>query len=163
MTYTEFTDYFLPTLAISYRSGKFNFHALVDFDLWKKVFPDEGNRNDEVQWSEISFNAFTLNDKEKSLFVVFAMPERIVPNEAKFVGFRLDNNRKRIACYSLRRPKYHDDPWKVFLYDYKDKKNFFITELMGTHSMREFINAVEKIDFQDCPSLVDKILTMVQS
>ena len=156
MTYTEFTDIFLPALATSYRNGSMKFHGLFDFDLWKRIFPDENNRAGELQWSEVQFNAFALNDKEKSLFIVFSLPERVKPDEAKYIGFRLDSNRKRIACYSMRRPKYHDDPWQIFQYDYKRRGLTYSAEVMGTNSMREFINTIEKFDFQETPSFAER-------
>lgn len=157
MTYSDFTNTFLPNLAQAYRDGQIKFHGLVDFDLWKRIFPDEAHGNLDVQWSAISFNAFTLNDKENSLLIVFSIPLFKVKKEAKFIAFRLDNKRKNIVCYSLRRPRYHDDFWQIYLYDYNTRKQYPIAELEGTNSMREFINEISKMPFRQEPSLIERV------
>ncbi|MBE6330980.1 MAG: hypothetical protein K6E73_11715 [Bacteroidales bacterium] len=163
MTYSDFTNIFLPKLACAYRDGQIKFHALVDFDLWKKIFPDESHGNFDVQWSAISFNAYVLNDEEKSLLIVFSIPLFKIKREAKFVAFRLDNKRKRIVCYYLRRPQYHDDYWKIYLYDMKMRKEYFITDLSDTDSMRVFIKDITDLPFRENATIMEKLATTINS
>ena len=43
MNISEFTNIFLPQLLSQYIDGDLPFHALVDTDLWKQVFPETNN------------------------------------------------------------------------------------------------------------------------
>ena len=149
MKYTDFSNTFLLKLALSYRSGQISFHGLVDFHLWKAVFPNNESKSNNFDWRKIGFNAFQLNDKEQSLLIIYSIPHLYTPKEAEFIGIRLNKNRSNLLYYSLRRPKYNDDPWDIFLYDYKSQKDIFINKIQGTDSMREFKNAIEKLEFRE--------------
>lgn len=156
MTYQEFSDKFLVTLASAYRNGTLDLHALIDFNLWKRVFPEEYGNHLRVQWNKISFNAFTLSDSTNSLLLVYKIPEAFKHREAGFIGIRLDNNRKDLYYYSLRHPQYHDEPWMIYQYDFKKSQNIFIEDIHGTNSMREFKASIERMPCQE-PTFFQRI------
>ncbi len=147
MTTIEFSTEFLPTLASSYLSGELGLHALVDFELWSKIFPNDPEHSGNCKWSNISFNAFQLNDDRQSLLLIYNIPQYNKPKEDKFVGIRIDNNNRQLLYYTLRRPKYNDEPWDICNYDFKSKKEIFLEKINGTDSLREFKQAIEKMPF----------------
>ena len=159
MTYQEFSDTFLPKLATSYLNKEIDFHALIDFELWKKIFPDNELQMDQVNWNGIQFNAFSLDDDKHSLLLVYTIPTHNKKNEAKFIAFRFDNNRNKLLLYSLRRPKYYDELWNIFQYDFKLGKDVYLMKNLGTDSLREFKASIEQIEFQEKTSFFDKIKT----
>ncbi len=163
MTYFEFTNHFLPQLAQLYLNKEIDFHALVDFDLWKKVFPDVPKADGSFYWNRISFNAFALNDPESSLLLVYNLPLQNTPKEAQFIGIRFNNNRTRLNMYVLRRPRFYDEFWDVFQYNFELGKEIFIEKLRGTNSLREFCADIQRLPFSSSnkPSLFDRIVTKV--
>ena len=163
MTYTDFSNTFLLELTRSYRSGAIPFHGLIDFNLWRRICPDTDCRPNVFSWNKISFNAFTLNDSQKSLLIIYNIPIMYKKNEAEFVGIRFDNNRKQVLYYTLRRPRYNDEAWDIYLYDFDNNSDVILEKIQGTDSLREFKNAIERIPFRDKPTLFERIKTRIQT
>jgi len=161
MTYTDFSNIFLRELTLSYRLGKIPFHGLIDFELWKKVSPADDLLPNTFSWSKISFNAFKLKDGQDSLLIIYNIPLMYKPKEAEFVGIRFNNNRKKVLYYTLRRPKYNDDAWDIYSYDFEAKTDIFLEKIQGTDSLREFKNAIERIDFRDKPTTFEKLRSKI--
>lgn len=84
-------------------------------------------------------------------------------NEAEFVGIRFDNNRKQVLYYTLRRPRYNDEAWDIYLYDFDNNSDVILEKIQGTDSLREFKNAIERIPFRDKPTLFERIKTRIQT
>lgn len=162
MTYTEFSDKFIPALAKLYREKKIGVHGLVDFDTWKKVFPEPIELISDFHWQRISFNAFVLDDEEKSMLIIYTLPLFNQKNEAQYIGVRLNNKRNAISLYYLRRPQFVDEFWKLYIYDFSRNKDFFIDAIKGANSMREFKKAVTEMDFDYTPTILDRLLTYIQ-
>lgn len=145
MNYTEFSDTFLPQLASDYLEGRLPFHALVDMDLWKRIFPDMNAAPGQVQWYNIKLTNFSLNDVENTLLITYSLPERRDKNEAKFIGMRINNMQQTLNFYLLRRPSNYDDLWNLFQYDFKNKQEIFIKKIEATDSLFEFKNCIERL------------------
>lgn len=143
MNYKEFTQTFLPSLAKEYREGNLPFHALIDFDLWRRVFPDQAAAPGQVQWYAVKLNAFCLNDEERTLLLTFSIPLLNRRDEVKFVGMRINNKQNTLTYYLLRRPRYNDELWDLFQYDFENNQEIFIQKNNGTDSLREFRNTIE--------------------
>jgi len=161
MNYVEFTDSFLLRLAKSYKMGKVGLHALVDFDLWKQLFPDQDGQQGVLRWSQISFNAFTLDDEDHSLCLFYHIPLQNIKNEAMFIAIRFNKKRNELVYYSLRRPKYNDDPWIIFVYDFESERDYKIQEIQGASSLREFKAAIERLPFLPEASPYDKFTELI--
>ncbi len=161
MTYQDFTNTFIPNLARMYRNKKISLHGLVDFNLWSQILPEPEEMSNDLQWRKINFNAFVLDDEEKSLLIVYSMPLFNQKKEAEFIGIRLNNNRDKLILYSLRRPKYHDDAWDICQYDFDKKDEVFLDKIKGTDSMREFINAIQVMEFKEKPSIFDRMIDII--
>jgi len=161
MTYQDFTNTFIPSLTLLYQTGQIPFHGLVDFNLWSQILPEPEELTNDFQWRKISYNAFVLEDEEKSLLIVYSIPLFNQKKEAEFIGIRLNNNRDKLILYSLRRPKFHDDAWDICQYDYSKKDEVFLDKIKGTDSMREFINAIQQLEFKEKPTIFDRVLDFV--
>lgn len=149
MNYKEFTQIFLPQLASEYRDGTLPFHALVDVDLWRQVFPDFNAKPGQVQWYTVKLNAFQLNDEGENLLLTFTLPERREEKEAKFIGMRINNMAHTLRFYLLRRPSVVDEPWEIFQYNFDLKKEIFVRKMDSTDSLREFKNNIERLPDTD--------------
>lgn len=147
MTYREFTDEFLPTLAALYRMQEANFdlHSLVDLDLWQRVFPCKPGVVDQIQWYAIKRDAFVLDDATGSLLITFSLPEPQHANDAKFAAMRINRGTHELQYYTLRRPTYIDDPWDINQYSFEKKKEVFAQKLQATDSLREFKSAISRL------------------
>jgi len=145
MNYKEFTQIFLPQLASEYRDGALPFHALVDVDLWRQVFPDFNAVPGQVQWYTVKLNAFSLNDAEQTLLLTYSLPERREKEEAKFIGLRINNMTHSLNYYLLRRPSVVDEAWNLFQYNFTEKKEIFVQKIDCTDSLREFRNFIERL------------------
>lgn len=161
MTYQDFTNTFIPNLALLYQTKQISLHGLVDFNLWSQILPESEELTNDFQWRKISFNAFVLEDDEKSLLIVYSIPLFNQKKEAEFIGIRLNNNRDKLILYSLRRPKYHDDAWDICQYDFDKKDEVFLDKIKGTDSMREFMNAIQQLEFKEKPTIIDRVLNFV--
>lgn len=161
MTYQDFTNTFIPNLALLYQTKQISLHGLVDFNLWSQILPESEELTNDFQWRKISFNAFVLEDDEKSLLIVYSIPLFNQKKEAEFIGIRLNNNRDKLILYSLRRPKYHDDAWDICQYDFDKKDEVFLDKIKGTDSMREFMNAIQHLEFKEKPTIFDRVLDFV--
>lgn len=140
MTYDEFTTIFLPQLADHYQKGSLPFHALVDVDLWKRVFPDLNAAPNQVQWYNVKLEAFDLNDREGTLLLTYSLPIRFNKKEAKFIAMRIDNMSHTLSYYILRRPSSVNDYWDIFQYNFATGKEVYVNKLDSTDSLREFRN-----------------------
>lgn len=151
MTYREFTDEFLPTLANLYRmqEANFDFHSLVDLDLWQRVFPSKLGVADQIQWYAIKRNAFVLDDTVGSLLITYSLPEPQHANDAKFAAMRIDRDTHKLQYYTLRRPAYIDDPWDINQYSFEKKKEIFAQKLQATDSLREFKCAISRLPISE--------------
>ena len=155
MNYTDFSNIFLRELARSYRSGQIGLMGLVDFSLWEKVMPADESETSRFSWKKITFNAFQLADKENSLLLIYNVPIQFIPHEAKFVGIRI-NKEHDLVYYTLRRPKYNDEAWDIFVLDFKKGKEVFLDKIHGTDSLREFKNSIERFKFREEPTFFEK-------
>lgn len=149
MNYKEFSQIFLPQLASEYREGTLPFHALVDIDLWRRIFPDFNSEPGQVQWYNVKLNAFSLSDDENTLLLTFSLPERRDKEEAKFIGLRINNMAKTLTFYLLRRPSVVDEAWNLFQYNFTERKEIFVQKMESTDSLREFKNCIERLPNQD--------------
>lgn len=156
MTYQDFANKFLLELARSYRNKEHQIHSLIDFELWKKIFPTSYNDMANFDWNKIHFNAFALNDSENSLLIVYNIPTSNSEKEAKFIGLRFNNKRNNVLYYTLRRPRFYDEAWDICQYDFKSNQDNIIDKIKGTDSMREFKNAIERMKFSEQLSLYDR-------
>lgn len=164
MTYSDFAEKFLPQLAELYLNKQLPFHGLVDFDLWKKVFPEGQDLTHPFYWNRIKFNAFPLGDEESSLLLVYSIPMNNTPKEIQFIGIRFDKNRNHLNYYTLRRPRFYDDFWNIFQYNFKTSQEIYLEKLQGTNSIREFCFGIKRIPFkpeETKPSMFDRVFTKV--
>ncbi len=161
MTYQDFTNIFIPNLARLYREKKISLHGLVDFHTWSQVLPEPDELTNDFQWKKISFNAFSLEDEENSLLLVYSIPLFNQKKEAEFIGIRLNNNRDKLILYSLRRPRYNDDPWDICQYDFDKGDEVFLDKIKGTDSMREFMNAIQQMEFKEKPTLFERLVNII--
>lgn len=161
MTYKEFSETFLLDLARSYRNGKIPFHALVDKDLWQRIFLDNETGIHSLRWYNIKINPYLLSDSESSLLIVFSIPIQNLSKETKFIGMRFNSNRSTILFYSLCRPHYVDEAWDIFQYDFERSEYTFVSKIHGTDSLREFRNNIERIPFREKPSIFERVLSRI--
>ena len=161
MTYQEFSDKFLPTLAKFYRDKQIDLHGLVDFDLWKKIIPDDASSFDGFRWECITFNAFNLSDSENSLLLVYSIPEKNQENCAKFVAMRLDNKREHLLLYSLRCPRFYNDPWEIYLHNFKKDSDSLLAQIQGTNSLREFVAHIQRSEFRENLTIVQHVYNII--
>lgn len=145
MNYSEFSHIFLPQLAKEYREGTLPFHALVDIDLWRQVFPDMNAKPGQVQWYTIKLNAYSLNDDNNSLLLTYSLPERREKEEAKFIGLRINNINRTLTYYILRRPSVVDEHWDLYQYNFAQQHEDFVQKIQTTDSLREFRNCIEHL------------------
>ena len=93
----QFTDIFLPRLVLEYVRGTMPLHALVDLDLWKKVFPYKGNkRNPQLNLNLVEIYCQALPDR--TLLFIFLLPQPKKPEEAKFAVIRLKPLGTSVTC-----------------------------------------------------------------
>lgn len=150
MNISDFTLEFLPSLALQYTKGEITFRGLIDFDLWKKLFPtpDGENRRDEINWSQIRFNAFSLQDE--SLLLTFELPNPTQPKQPKYIGIRINRKSRDTRYYVLLRARYYDEPWEIHSIDFtsantEGKHNLqFLRMIEGTWSLRNFVLSIQQ-------------------
>ncbi len=151
MNISEFTDIFLPNLLAEHIDGKLPFHALVDKDIWKQVFPESKNATEkaEILWYQIDLNYHILQDN--TLLITYSLPEPSKPNLPKFAGIRLDRKNNQAIYYALYKPKFYDDQWDIFylpLPQGREKmKMEFKCKIDGTSSLRNFVPTVQQLKF----------------
>lgn len=161
MTITEFAFRFLPQLVNRYRMGDLPFHALVDFDLWKQIFPDQTGLVDQtnLKWYTVQLCAHCMTDDTLLLSFTFPQPTRV--GEPKIAGIRLDRTQQTAEYYVLTKPRHYDDDWDIVtpLVDNDtastgdskttDAKPTFRCKILGTDSLRNFVNSVQQRPFPD--------------
>jgi len=153
MTIKEFSDIFLPTLAYQYKNGELDFHALVDIDTWKNIFPDNRSVYHDFLWYQIKLNSFSL--KDGSGLIVFSLPEPNKAEERKFIGIRFDNISRNLLYYVLVRPRFYDATWEIHQYSFTSRKFIFDCMNNGTSSLRDFKNTIDSRDFEPAKGLID--------
>lgn len=156
MDIIQFTKIFLPNLASEYAKGTLPLHALVDVDLWKKVFPDgKGTRrSDKVHWQQVEFTCCQLLDH--SLLFTFILPQPKRQGEPRFAAFRImlaSQSPRTIVYYLLTKPQSDDDPWDILYLPLPlgaDKMELkFKQKISGQENLRNFVHDVQQIDFND--------------
>ena len=140
MTIKEFTDIFLPSLVQLYKNGQLDFHALLDMDIWRKIYPDSREEPHDFLWYQIKLNAFAL--KDGTGLIVYSLLEPNMSGERKFIGIRFDNKSRDVHYYILVRPRFYDSPWEIFQYSFASRKFVFDYVINGTHSLRDFVNTI---------------------
>ena len=151
----QFTNIFLPHLVFEYVRNTMPFHALVDLDLWKKVFPYKGHkRSPQINLSLVQFCCQALQDG--TLLIVFILPQPKKSGEAKFAAIRLkpeEHTIRRVVYYTLSKPQSEDDPWDICYLPLPlgaDKMEVkFQQKASGGDDMCNFIRDVQQIDFDD--------------
>lgn len=153
MNIIEFTHIFLPHLLKDYIDGESDFHALVDTDLWKRVFPENPDSTDEARffWYQIRLNGFQL--KDGTLLLTYTLPTPLVKGQPKFAAIRLDRENRSAHYYLLNKPQSIDDQWDILWMPFPkagDKMKLeFNRKIEGTDSLRNFILTVQQINFSD--------------
>lgn len=152
MNISEFTNIFLPHLLSQYIDGDLPFHALVDTDLWKQVFPETNKPGEKpgILWYQIQLNSFALQDG--TLLLTFSLPEPNQANLPKFAGIRLKRETNEAVYYVLYKPKFYDDQWDIHylpLPQGKEKMKLeFKCKIDGTSSLRNFVFTVQQLKFE---------------
>lgn len=161
MTTIEFTDIFLPHLVRLYVNEEFPLHALVDTDLWRRVFPETAQVGEPQQaadpqfhWYEVRIACHPLQDQ--TLLLTYTLPEPAQKGEPKFVAIRLNTqtrDARRAVLYTLRKPASIFDQWDIHYLPLPNQQNRteqkFRCKIEGTDSLRNFVLSVQHIDFLD--------------
>lgn len=151
MNISEFTDIFLPHLLAEHIAGELPFHALVDTDLWKQVFPETNNVNEKpgILWYQIQLNSFSLQDG--TLLLTYTLPEPSQVGQPKFAGIRLNRATNEAVYYVLYKPKFYDDQWDIMYLPLpqgqQKMKMEFKCKIDGTSSLRNFVFTVQQLKF----------------
>lgn len=114
MDILSFTDDFLPRLVARYVDGKLPLHAMLDIDLWRQLFPDDGQA-EQFHWYQISITSNPLQDG--TLLLTFILPEPTTARAPKFAAIRIpaDHVTSRSAIlYILRKPASIFDQWDIY-------------------------------------------------
>jgi len=151
----QFSKIFLPQLVLEYVKGTLPFHALVDIDTWKKVFPNKVRRHPyQIQWSQLVLTCNPL--KDRTILLSFILPQPLKYGDVKFAAIRLnpeEHTLRRAVYYVLTKPQSYDDNWDISylpLPQGEDKMELkFIQKITGTDSLRNFVYDVQQIDFDD--------------
>ena len=155
MDITQFSKIFLPRLVLEYVKNRMPFHALVDFDLWMKVFPEPVHkRSTQIRWSQVQFTCHPLPDR--TLLFIFILPQPKKYGEVKFAAIRLnpeEHVERRAVYYVLTKPQSADDPWDISYLPLplgEDKMELkFKQKASGADDMCNFTSDVQQIDFND--------------
>lgn len=154
MTISQFTQTFLPQLVRSYADGQLPFHALVDIDLWRRLFPDQqdvAESDDRFFWYQIRLNSFEL--KDRTLLLTYTLPTPMRKGLPKLAGIRLNRSTRQAHYYLLTKPQSVDDAWDIHwlpLPKAADRmKPEFRCKIDGTDSLRNFVLTVQHLDFTD--------------
>ena len=176
MTIKEFTDVFLPNLALQYAEGDMPLHALVDMELWKRLFPDQSQPHrpdtaiddDQFHWYQIQLACHRLQDE--TMLLTYTLPQPLLKGEPKFVGIRFmtgQDEGRRVVLYTLRKPNSIYDAWDINYVPLPNRQHRteqkFHCKIEGTDSLRNFIFTVQQQDYHDNgydSSLLDKIKTI---
>lgn len=153
MNISEFSNIFLPQLVKDYSEGNLDFHALVDFDLWKQVFisPADATEEGRFLWYQIQFNSFELRDH--TMLLTYTLPIPIKQGLPKFIGIRIDRTKRIAHYYVLTKPQNVDDAWDIFWMPFpkasSKMKLEFKCKIDGTDSLRNFVLSVQHLPFID--------------
>lgn len=155
MDTNQFTNIFLPRLVFEYVRGTMPLHALVDLDLWRKVFPYKGNkRNPQLNLNLVEFCCQALPNR--TLLFTFVLPQPKKPEDAKFATIRLkpeEHAIRRAVYYTLSMPQSDEDPWDIYYLPLPlgaDKMELkFKQKASGGDDLCNFIRDVQQIDFND--------------
>lgn len=153
MNIVDFTHTFLPHLLKEHIDGNLDFHALVDVDLWKRIFPEDPDSNEEGRffWYQIRLNSFEL--KDHTLLLTYTLPTPMQKGQPKFAGIRLDRRTHQAHYYLLNKPQRVDDPWDILWMPFpkanEKMKLEFKCKIDGTDSLRNFVLSAQHIAFED--------------
>lgn len=154
MELLHFTDIFIPRLVSLYVDGELPIHALVDFDTWKKVYPEGLSSGDinTFHWYQFSLTCNQL--KDGTLLFTFILPTAMRHGDPQFAAIRLDPQDKierKAVYYVMRRPSNIDDQWDIFWIPFpkaNDKMELkFCKKVEDTNSLRNFVYAVQQTEF----------------
>lgn len=155
MTKNEFTKVFLPHIIAEYIKGTLPFHALVDLDTWKKVFPDvELTQKNQIQWHEVVLTCNPLSDG--TLLLSFVLPRPRNYEEIEYAAIRLNPQEhavRRAVYYVLSKPPREEDNWDIlYLPLSQESESFelkFKKKIRGSDNLCNFVHDVQQIDFDD--------------
>ena len=153
MNIIELTHTFLPNLVKEYTAGHLDLHALVDFDLWRTIFPESANAPEEGRflWYQIRLNAFVL--KDDTLLLVYTLPVPLQKGHPKFVAIRLDRDTRQAHYYLLQKPQSIEDQWDILWLPFPKAadrmKLEFKCKIDGTDSLRNMVLTVQQQPFTD--------------
>ena len=170
MTTNEFTKVFLPKIAAEYAKGTLPFHGLVDFDTWKKVFPDDVlTEKNQIQWYKVAFTCNPLPDG--TLLLSFILPRPGNYGEIEYAAIRLNPQEhviRRAVYYVLSRPQRDEDGWDIlYLPLSQDSESFelkFKQKVRGSDNLCNFVYDVQQIDFNDdsyCRTIFDGLRSIL--
>lgn len=146
MTYQEFCNTFLVQITSDYRDELLPFSALINVQLWEKLFPNNFQAATEVKWHQVKMVPFMLKDAARTGLLVYSVNTFQLPHEIKYVGIRFDNKcRQNSVLYFLRRPQYVDEHWDISYYDFDKQQEVFIQKMTATDSITEFRNEIERL------------------
>ncbi len=155
MNLNDFSKIFLPHLVSEYVKGTLPLHALVDFDTWKKVFPDKISKQaKQFHWYQLEFTCNAL--KDHTLLFSFILPQPKGYGEVKYAAIRLnpeEHAERRAVYYILSKPRNYDDNWDIYYLPLPlgaEKLELkFKQKISGTDSLRNFVYDVQQIAFDD--------------
>ena len=155
MDTNQFSKIFLPRLVYEYVRGTLPFHALVDIDTWKKVFPNSGSKRDkQIRWDQIEFICTALEDR--TLLFTFILPQPKNYGEVKYAAIRLkpeEHTVRRAVYYVLTKPPNNDDSWDISYLPLPlgaEKMELkFKQKIIGLTDLCNFVKNVQQIDFND--------------
>lgn len=155
MDYSQFTNIFLPGLVSDYVNRVLPRHALIDFDSWKRFYPDIfPTSTSQVLWNEIRFTCDSLTDG--TLLITFALPRPQKKGDAKFAAIRINLQEKEelhATYYMLCKPQDKDDAWDILHLPLplgQDKMELkFLCKIEGQNSLRNFVRTVQQNPFDD--------------
>lgn len=153
MTIRDFTHTFLPQLVLEYSQGTLDLHALVDVDLWKRIFPDQTDNSSDERffWYQVRLNSFEL--KDSTLLLTYTLPTPMFKDQAKFCGIRVNRQTRQAHYYLLTKPQSIEDQWDILWMPFpkasEKKKLEFLCKIDGTDSLRNFVLTVQHQDFDD--------------
>lgn len=154
MTASEFTDILLPRLVQLYTDGQMPLHALVDIDLWQRIFPEQRpTASGHFHWYEIGLTCNQL--KDQTLLLSFILPQPLSFDEPKFAAIRIapqSSEPLHAVLYTLRKPASIFDNWSIrslsFTAPTASLQQSSSTEMIGTDSLRNFVLSVQQIPFR---------------
>lgn len=155
MDAVKFATIFLPDLIKDYVKGTLPFYGLVDFDTWKKDFPENApTQIDPIQWSNVQLSCKLLTDR--TILISFILPQSQKNNEMKFVAIQLnpeEHTVRRAVFYVMSKSQDSDGSWDLYHLPIPEGENKFELrfrqKIIGSEDLCNFETFVQQIDFND--------------